>query len=137
MASLALVGTLVLGGGGVASLAPVGTLVLGGGGVASLAYVGALIVEGGGVASLPYTAPSGPRSSSVGGAVDGRGALFLGINKQFTCSCRHICSVSVPAAKARCIIILTLGELALSSMQRSRILLGHVRQLGPTGQSSR
>ena len=69
--------------------------------------------------------------------MDGLDTPFLGRSKQVSCSCRHICSVSVPASKARCVIILTLGELALSSMQRSRILLGHVRQLGLTAQSSR
>ena len=76
------------------SLVLVGTLV-GGGGVASLAYVGTL-VGGGGVASLAYVVLPEPRSSSAGGALDGRGALFLGINKQFSCSCRHICCIRPP-----------------------------------------
>ena len=94
--------------------------------------------EGGGVilvASSAASTVSAGRGSpfSRRRRADGRGALdsrSIRSIRQSACSSPHRSWVSVPASKARCIIILTLDEVVHSSMQRERVLSGHSRQLG-------
>jgi len=70
--------------------------------------------------------------TSTGGLTGAGSATFsLGASRQFICSSSHICCVSEPASKARCIIILTLGELALCSIHLARSRQS--RQLGIKG----